>query len=92
MEVEGLCLLGGWLGVKAKGIQENGLHCGKWVRELTIGDTRGEMISFIVSASANLLRAFSPSLIRLALQHVHYVHTVYALQSCVQALHCIKEA
>lgn len=60
-------------------------------RELTIGHTRGEVLSLIVSASAEISGALSRRLRRLALQHVYNVHTVDTLQSCVQALHCSED-
>lgn len=65
-----------------------GLHCGIWEPKLTIGHTRGEVLSLIVSASAEITGALSRWLRWLALQHVDYVHTVDTLQSCIQALHC----
>lgn len=69
-----------------------GLHRGVWEGELTIGHTRGEVLSLVVSASAEITGALSRRLRRLALQHVDDVHAVDALQSCVQALHCSEEA
>lgn len=65
-----------------------GLHCGIWEPELTIGHTRGEVLSLILPASAEVTGALSRWLRRLALQHADYVHTVNALQSYIQALHC----
>ena len=63
--------------------------CGE--RELTIGHTRGEVLSLVVSAPAHITGALSGGLRRLALQHVDDVHAVDALQSRVQALHCSKD-
>lgn len=56
-------------------------------RELTIGHTRGEMLS-AMAASAEIPGALPLRLGRRTLQHVDDVHAVDALQSCVQALHC----
>lgn len=68
-----------------------GLQCGIWEGELTIGHTRGEVLSLVVSASGEIT-ALSRGLRRLPLQHVNYVHAVDTLQSCVQALHCRDDA
>lgn len=68
-----------------------GLHCGIWEPELTIGHTRGEVLSLTVSASAEVTGTLSRWLRRLALQHVDYVHTVDTLESCIQALHCSED-
>lgn len=75
-----------------KGDVGKGLHCGTWEGELTIGHTRGEVLSLIVSAPGHVTGTLSDGLRRLALQHVDYVHAVDALQSCVQALHCGGDA
>jgi len=62
-----------------------------WGRELTIGYTRGEVVSLIVPAS-EFMGALSQWLRRLPLQHIDDVHTVNTLQSRVQALHCRENA
>lgn len=64
-----------------------GENCTIWEPELTIGHTRGEVLSF-VSAPAGVTGGRPGWLRRLALQHVDDVHAVDTLQSHVQALHC----
>lgn len=62
-----------------------------WEPELTIGHTRGEVLSLVVSPSAEVTGALSGRLRWLALQHVDNVHAVDTLQSCIQALHCSED-
>lgn len=81
-----------WLKVKAKRGRGEGAALWDLGRELTIGHTRGEVVSLVVSTSAEVAGALSGGLSRLALQHVDDVHTVDTLQSCVQALHCSEDA
>lgn len=74
-------------GEKGSG-EGKGCIVGPWKKGgLTIGHTRGEVLSLVVPASAEVAGALSGGLRRLALQHVDDVHAVDALQSCVQALH-----
>lgn len=94
-----LCLQGTWRYIYWKGgsgsrQEGHGEGAALWDlgRELTIGHTRGEVLSLVVSASAEVAGALSRGLRRLALQHVDYVHAVDTLQSCVQALHCSEDA
>lgn len=58
---------------------------------LTIGHTRGKMLSVVVPAPAEITGALSRRLRWLSLQHTDNVHTVNALQSRVQALHCSRQ-
>lgn len=81
-----MCLLAMWLEVKRD--MGEGAALLDLGRELTIGHTRGEVVSLIVSASAEITGALSRGLRRLALQHAYDVHTVNTLQGRVQALHC----
>lgn len=60
-------------------------------RALTIGHTRGQMVSLAVSTSVEITGSLSHRLRWLALQHVDDVHAVDALQSCVQTLHCSEK-
>lgn len=73
------------------GYEEKGAALWDLGKEITIGDTRGEVVSLIVSASAEITGALSRRLWRLALQHVDYVHAVDTFQSRVQTLHCREE-
>lgn len=69
------------------GPNRQGENCTIWEPELTIGHTRGEVLS-LMSAPAGVPAGRPGRLRRLALQHVDDVHAVDALQSHVQALHC----